>query len=212
MGADSLSLLSRACPVQDDSFPLLWTLSPTQKGVGVRARGHMLVPRAWPEGQWLCLGALPSSCLRNAQARLLASPALLHLLHPHAQPSLEKGEPLPFSLPSAAQPLSLAPDDNLFYVLSASLPRLSAFSLFMCCFLRRCIFSYNIMSDPDFPKSTLSGLTASPVSLPAGQDLHRGPSSTQWGPPLPAPTPIQGVTIHIFISKATPGTSTTNPS
>lgn len=82
----------------------------------------------------------------------------------------------------------------------------------MRCFLRRCIFSYNIMSDPDFPKSTLSGLTASPVSLPGGRDLHQGPSSTQWARLCLPPTPIQGVTIHIFISKATPCTSTTNPS
>lgn len=91
--------------------------------------------------------------------------------------------PLPLPLQAAARPLlpgsalPQLPDDNLLYVLSASLPCPPAFSLFTRCFLRRCIFSYNIMSDPDFPKSTLSGLAASPVWLLAG--LDRGPSSVK---------------------------------
>lgn len=36
--------------------------------------------------------------------------------------------PVSSTVLAARQPLSLAPDDNLLYVLSASLPRLSAFS------------------------------------------------------------------------------------
>lgn len=149
----------------------------------------------------------------------MASPAILQLFHPNAQPFLGKQSVLchfPFSQhidPAARQPLSPAPDDNLLYVLSASLPRLSAFSLFMRYFLRRCIFSYNIMSDLDFPKSTLSRLEASPGVAPGWAGPSPRPLLRQAGAnPSPLPHPIQGITIHIFISKAISCTSATNPS
>lgn len=109
----------------------------------------------------------------------------------------EAEHPLPLSLQAAARPLlpgspfPRAPDDNLLYVLPASLPCPPAFPLCTLSFLRHCIFSYNIMSDPDFPKSTLSRLATSPVSLPAGPD--QGPSSAQrGGRSNPSPTPHSG--------------------
>lgn len=96
---------------------------------------------------------------------------------------------------AARQPLSLAPDDDddLLYVLSASLPRLSAFSLFMRCFLRHYIFSYNIMSDLDFTKSTLSRLTASSGAAPGwAGPIPRLLLLQAGGQPSPSHTPHSG--------------------
>ena len=186
----ALPVPSKGSLGQDGS--LLWTLFPTPKVWGSRgttspAQGGFPRPQSllWAQtkGQWLWMRLCQSSCFRNAQPDSRHDQLFCNRSTPTS--GLPSGSRVPFTTsppgssraPAARQRLSSAPDDNLLYVLSASLPCPPAFSLFTRCFLRRCIFSYNIMSDPDFPKSTLSGLAASPVCLPAG--LDRGPSSVK---------------------------------
>lgn len=171
-------------------------------------RGHspaqaQLLPLAQAKGQWLCPRLLLSSGFRNAQACPWPHRPPRSCSTPRLGLPLGSRESLP-SLQPAARPLCPAPDDNLFYDLPASLPRLSAFSPFTRCFLRRCIFSYNIMSDPDFPKSTLSRLDASLVSPRLGWTRIGAPPLPSGGPLCPPPTPHSGCHNAHFHIKSHP--------
>lgn len=127
--------------------------------------------------------------------------------------------PLPFSLQSVAQPLlpdSPFPQLPMTICFMSSLPPgpVSRLSLYSCAVSSDATF-FPITSCliQTFLKAPFHASQLPRVQLPAGLDPYRGSSSAKRGAnPAPLPHSIQGVTIHIFISKATPCTSATNPS
>ena len=157
-----------------------WATSPSQGGFP--SRQSLLW--AQTKGQRLCLRLCLSSCSRKVQPDSWHHQPFRNHSTPCLAFPLGAGHPFLFPLQAAAQPLrpgspSLRLPLTVCFTSSLRCPLAS--SRFTRCFLRRCSFSYNIMSDPDFPKSTLSRLAASPEWLLAG--LDRGPSSVE--PPQP---------------------------
>lgn len=188
-------------------FPHCRPCCPPQRFGGQGERAQPCTGTASPAGTGQGAVALSEAAavlmLQKCTGLPVASPATPQLFHPEARPSLGKQGVSAIS-PASSTALCPAPDDNLFYDLPASLPRLSAFSPFTRCFLRRCIFSYNIMSDPDFPKSTLSRLDASLVSPRLGWTRIRAPPLPSGGPLCPPPTPHSGCHNAHFHIKSHP--------
>lgn len=119
------------------------------------------------EGGYKALGGNGSPCWAQPKVRPVALSVLMLQKRPGLTPGLRSHCSTPVAgLPFGAQHPRHVPQGSAAWPLSG-LPMtvsavsspppcpVSAFSLFTRCSLRCCIFSYNIMSDPDFPKSTL---------------------------------------------------------
>ena len=155
-----------------------WATSPPQGGF--RSRQSLLW--AQTKGQQLCVRLCLSSCSRKVQPDSWHHQPFRNHSTPCPAFPPGAGHPFLFPLQGAAQPLwpgSPLLQLPLTVCFTSSLRCPLASSRFTRCFLRCCSFSYNIMSDPDFPKSTLSRLAASPEWFLAG--LDRGPQR----PPQP---------------------------